>query len=123
MPWDPNSNFSGARCKLELNKTNLGVIGAPCILFSAWAAKIGQDVSFFSCTVFTLKLFTILREYIELQAFDRYGKREGFQTKKTAVKHAHDVSIRMQQVTSISVHENVPDYDEDWSQYITCGCK
>jgi len=42
----------------------------------------------------------------------RYGLREGFATKNVDVKHAHDVSMKFQQSTPVSVHENVPNYDE-----------
>ncbi|CAL1151356.1 unnamed protein product [Cladocopium goreaui] len=63
-------------CRLKLEETELGVVGAPCVLFSA------------------------------------YGLREGFATKNVDVKHAHDVSMKFQQSTPVSVHENVPNYDE-----------
>ena len=42
----------------------------------------------------------------------RYGLKEGFKTKNIKVKHAHDVAAKFQQVTPISIHENVPDYEE-----------
>lgn len=43
----------------------------------------------------------------------RYGLREGFSTKNIDVKHAHDVAMAFQRTTPISIHENVPDYEED----------
>ena len=38
--------------------------------------------------------------------------KEGFKTKKIEVKHAHDVAAKFQQETSVSIHENVLDYEE-----------
>ena len=51
----------------------------------------------------------------------RYGLKEGLKTKKIEVKHAHDVAAKFQQVTPISIHENVPDYEEA-GQTILCIC-
>ncbi|CAK9093328.1 Uncharacterized protein SCF082_LOCUS43905 [Durusdinium trenchii] len=63
-------------CPLNLDQHDLGIIGAPCILFS------------------------------------KYGLREGFNTKNIKVKHAHDTAMAFQKLTPISIHENVPDYEE-----------
>ncbi|CAK9035320.1 unnamed protein product [Durusdinium trenchii] len=47
--------------------------------------------------------------------FSLYGKHEGFSNK--ILKRCHDVGARFQQRTLVSVHENVPNYEEvpGWS--------
>ena len=40
----------------------------------------------------------------------RYGKKEGFAN--SVVKRLHDVGTRFQQKCPVSVHENVPEYEE-----------
>ncbi|CAL1152064.1 unnamed protein product [Cladocopium goreaui] len=44
--------------------------------------------------------------------FSKYGKREGFQNLEG--KKLHDVSTRFQQRSGVSLHENVPDFDESY---------
>lgn len=46
----------------------------------------------------------------------RYGKREGFENLKG--KQLHDVGVRFQQVSPVSLHENVPGYDEAGWPYV-----
>ena len=40
----------------------------------------------------------------------RYGKREGFKNLK--LKKVHDAATRFQSQCDLSIHENVPDYEE-----------
>ena len=63
----------------------------------------------------------VLKTFFESIYCYRYGLKEGFKTKKIEVKHAHDVAAKFQQVTPISIHENVPDYEEA-GQTILCIC-
>ncbi|CAK9065589.1 unnamed protein product, partial [Durusdinium trenchii] len=64
------------RCKVSVAQSDLGVVGAPCIIWST------------------------------------YGLQEGWKTKNVGVVRAHNASIRFQQKTAISIHENVVGYDE-----------
>lgn len=41
----------------------------------------------------------------------RYGKKEGFKNKDK--KRVHDVGTRFQQACDVSLHENVPEYEEE----------
>lgn len=41
----------------------------------------------------------------------RYGKKEGF--KNIALKRVHDAGTRFQQDCDVSLHENVPEYEEE----------
>lgn len=41
----------------------------------------------------------------------RYGKKEGF--KNVTLKRVHDVGTKFQQQSDVSLHENVPEYEED----------
>ena len=61
--------------------------------------------SFVSCQITQLRANSILGA-----AFLRYGKHEGFSNK--ILKRCHDVGARFQQRTLVSVHENVPNYEE-----------
>ena len=40
----------------------------------------------------------------------RYGKQEGLEN--TELKRVHDVGTRFQQKSPVSLHENVPQYEE-----------
>jgi hypothetical protein len=85
------------RCSLNLDQNTLGIIGAPCILFSKCAfnaLEVSHPMVWLNHCCY------------------RYGLKEGFKTKNVEVKHAHDVAAKFQQVTSISIHENVPEYEE-----------
>lgn len=42
---------------------------------------------------------------------ERYGKKEGFSNEEK--KKVHDAATKIQQKTDVSIHENVPDYEED----------
>ena len=42
----------------------------------------------------------------------RYGKGEGFSNKEKA--KVHSASVKFQQQTYVSIHENVPPYEQDW---------
>ncbi|CAK9001622.1 unnamed protein product [Durusdinium trenchii] len=80
----PNSNGDWAPSKLRLAKRacainitsdDVGLIGAPCVLFS------------------------------------RYGLGEGFTN--IAKSKVHHAAMKIQQRIAISLHENVPDFEED----------
>ena len=56
--------------------------------------------------------FGILGPYRTLLSITRYGKREGLSN--LAIKKVHDTATAFQMRTDMSVHENVPDYEDDY---------
>jgi hypothetical protein len=48
----------------------------------------------------------------------RYGLREGF--KNVLLKQVHDASTKFMDVTSVNVHENVPQYEEVGVPTVRC---
>ena len=52
----------------------------------------------------------IVRQHVNLIAFKRYGKKEGFKNREQ--RDVHYASMQFQRKTDIHIHENVPGYDE-----------
>lgn len=80
------------RCKCKVGKDDIGLIGAPCILFSR------RDC--FPRSFFLNKISLL-----------RYGLMEGFGNQDKAKVHL--AAAKYQQRSTVSVHENVADYDEE----------
>lgn len=66
---------------------------------------------FLCCLVFVPQLTKACSPFTT--SFVRYGKREGFSN--LPKKKVHDAATKFQRVTDLSIHENVLDYEEDWS--------
>ena len=78
---------------MKIDATSIVLVGAPCITFSR---------SGFSMLVLCMFIFGFL--------CGRYGKQEGFSNLE--IKKVHDTSTKVQKKTDVSVHENVPQFQE-----------
>ena len=99
------------RCSLELSNDSAGLIGAPCITFSRCASGFCQmglrqksiQWSSWGCQPHQKSFRTSLLT-------SRYGLREGF--KNISLKQLHDAATKFMDVTSVNVHENVPQFEQ-----------
>lgn len=94
------------RCELNIGNSSCGLIGAPCILFSACPVR---PKHFVGCSGLMYKISKRVLQPLSLSS--SCGLRQGF--KNLQLKRAHDVATKFMDATPLNIHENVPGYEEE----------